>query len=87
MASESRSNTVEGVLYASRTLHEGVARPLRPRHGGVPKGYTPTAAARCAGENTAVAMKSVVVDSSAYDWEGDLPLRLPSRGQWFTRCT
>ena len=30
------------------------------------------------GDNTATAMKSVVVDLSAYDWEGDAPLKLPS---------
>jgi len=43
----------------------------------VPKGYT-RAAARGSGDNTAVAMKSVVVDSAAYDWEGDRRLRHPS---------
>ena len=42
-----------------------------------PKNYTPDAA-RKPGDNAATAMKSVVVDSSAYDWEGDAPLRLPS---------
>ena len=30
------------------------------------------------GDNTATAMKSVVVDPRAYDWEGDTPLRRPS---------
>jgi glycogen operon protein len=30
------------------------------------------------GDNAETAMKSVVVDPSAYDWEGDAPLRLPS---------
>ena len=30
------------------------------------------------GDNSATAMKSVVVDPSAYDWEGDAPLRRPS---------
>jgi len=30
------------------------------------------------GENTATAMKSVVVDPHAYDWEGDTPLGYPS---------
>ena len=29
------------------------------------------------GDNTAQAMKSVVVDTSRYDWEGDAPLRRP----------
>jgi isoamylase len=34
-------------------------------------------AASLPGENTAVAMKSVVADLSLYDWEGDEPLRRP----------
>jgi glycogen operon protein len=52
---------------------------LDPYGRGVvtPKGYTPEAA-RKPGDNAATAMKSVVVDSSAYDWEGDAPLRRPS---------
>jgi isoamylase len=36
------------------------------------------AAAQGKGDNTATAMKSVVVDPGVYDWEGDTPLRLPS---------
>jgi isoamylase len=43
----------------------------------VPKGYDRVAAGR-PGDNAATAMKSVVVDSSKYDWEGDRPLRTPS---------
>jgi glycogen operon protein len=43
----------------------------------VPKNYSREAAQR-EGDNAAVAMKSVVVDSAAYDWEGDLPLHRPS---------
>jgi glycogen operon protein len=43
----------------------------------VPPEYSRNAAIR-AGDNTATAMKSVVVDPTAYDWEGDLPLRIPS---------
>ena len=43
----------------------------------VPKGYS-RQAAREPGDNAAVAMKSVVVDPLAYDWEGDLPLNHPS---------
>src|SRR5262245_12632753 len=52
---------------------------LDPYGRGVvtPKGYAPEAARR-PGDNTATAMKSVVVDSSDYDWEGDAPLRRPS---------
>jgi len=43
----------------------------------VPDRYRRTAASE-PGDNIATAMKSVVVDPSAYDWEGDAPLRLPS---------
>jgi isoamylase len=43
----------------------------------VPKNYGRTAAAS-EGDNTATAMKSVVVDPLAYDWEEDQPLRRPS---------
>jgi glycogen operon protein len=35
-------------------------------------------AATVPGENTETAMKSVVVDPDAYDWEGDVPLYRPS---------
>jgi glycogen operon protein len=43
----------------------------------VPRGYS-REAARHPGDNCATAMKSVVVDPSAYDWEGDTPLKRPS---------
>src|SRR5215467_11685162 len=43
----------------------------------VPKNYNRNAAAS-EGDNTATAMKSVVVDPHAYDWEGDKPLRRSS---------
>ncbi|MCU1247980.1 MAG: glycogen debranching protein [Edaphobacter sp.] len=43
----------------------------------VPKAYNRDAARR-RGNNAATAMKSVVVDPTAYDWEGDMPLRRPS---------
>jgi len=42
----------------------------------VPKTYS-REAARLKGDNAAVAMKSVVTDPHAYDWEGDLPLKGP----------
>ena len=42
----------------------------------VPGNYSRDSACQ-RGENTATAMKSVVVDSRAYDWEGDMPLKLP----------
>jgi glycogen operon protein len=43
----------------------------------VPQNYSRDAA-RQKGDNTATAMKSVVADPSAYDWEGDTPLHRPS---------
>src|SRR5262245_57515596 len=42
----------------------------------VPTNYS-RAAAEAEGDNTQTAMKSVVVDPRRYDWEGDVPLRLP----------
>ncbi len=43
----------------------------------VPAAYDRHAAAR-PGDNAATAMKSVVADPGAYDWEGDAPLRRPA---------
>jgi isoamylase len=43
----------------------------------VPPGYRRDAARR-PGDDAATAMKSVVVNCGAYDWEGDTPLRRPS---------
>jgi isoamylase len=43
----------------------------------VPKGYSRTAAS-LPGDNTATAMKNVVMDPSSYDWEGDAPLHRPA---------
>src|SRR5215813_8107432 len=43
----------------------------------VPSGYNRTAAHE-KGDNAVAAMKSVVVDNRAYDWEGDRPLDRPS---------
>jgi glycogen operon protein len=43
----------------------------------VPRNYS-REAARKSGENTVVAMKSVVVDSATYDWEGDTLPKRPS---------
>src|SRR5262249_35745755 len=43
----------------------------------VPKSYS-REAARQPGDHCATAMKNVVVDPSAYDWEGDTPLKHPS---------
>jgi isoamylase len=43
----------------------------------VPKNYSRDVA-KGGGDNTAGAMKNVVVDTRSYDWEGDMPLRRPS---------
>jgi glycogen operon protein len=43
----------------------------------VPRNYS-REPARAKGNNCATAMKSVVVDPGAYDWEGDTPLNRPS---------
>jgi len=43
----------------------------------VPKNYNRDAASQ-EGDNTATAMKSVVVDTRTYNWEGDVPLKRPS---------
>jgi isoamylase len=78
-----------GQMYGYR-----VAGPSEPMHGMrfdptkilldpygrgvvVPKDYSRDAA-RQAGDNAATAMKSVVVDVHAYDWEGDTPLQRPA---------
>jgi isoamylase len=46
------------------------------RSVAVPASYSRAAACRL-GDNTAFAMKSVVADLGAYDWEGDAPLKRP----------
>src|ERR1700733_7421745 len=43
----------------------------------VPRNYSRSAAS-FEGDNAFTAMKSVVVDAHAYDWEGDTPLRRPA---------
>src|SRR5262245_8428829 len=43
----------------------------------IPESYS-REAARNEGDNTPRAMKSIVVDPHAYDWEGDTPLKRPS---------
>ncbi len=56
---------------ASKLLLDPYGRTI-----AVPKNYSRDAARR-EGDNTATAMKSVVTDPHAYDWEGDLPLKRP----------
>ena len=87
-----------GQLYGYR-----VTGPFAPEHGlrfdpskvlldpygravAVPDGYSRQLASQY-GVNDAIAMKSVVVDPSGYDWEGDAPLRRPIRAaRSSTRC-
>ncbi len=56
---------------ASKVLTDPYGRAV-----AFPKAYERGAAVR-EGDNSAQAMKSVVVDPARYDWEGDLPLRRP----------
>ncbi len=55
----------------SKLLLDPYARAI-----AVPKNYSREAARRY-GDNAATAMKSVVTDPKAYDWEGDVPLKRP----------
>jgi glycogen operon protein len=80
--------TGPGQVYGYRTMGPfDAARGLRfdpekllldpyARAVVVPDAYD-RAAARQSGDNVAVAMRSVVVDPGAYNWEGDAPLRRP----------
>ncbi len=63
---------VHGAFDPAKILLDPYARAVV-----VPKNYSRDGA-RTVGDNTATAMKSVVVDSSSYDWEGDKPLMRPS---------
>jgi glycogen operon protein len=71
---------VKGLSAAARGLRFDSAKVLLDPYGRgvvVPQNYSREAAKR-EGDNAATAMKSVVVDPSAYDWEGDKPLCRPS---------
>jgi glycogen operon protein len=71
---------VEGPSAPERGLRFDPAKVLLAPYGrgvAVPKNYSREAARR-EGDNAATAMKSVVVDPSAYDWEGDAPLCRPA---------
>jgi len=71
---------VEGLAAAERGLRFDSAKVLLDPYGRgvvVPKNYA-REAARDEGDNSSTAMKSVVVDPAAYDWEGDIPLSRPS---------
>src|SRR5216117_1374680 len=72
---------VEGPLDPARGLCFDPGKVLLDPYGrgvAVPEQYSREAAARFGHDTTATAMKSVVVDPRAYDWEGDAPLRRPA---------
>ena len=71
---------VEGPWAPANGMRFDPAKLLLDPYGRavvVPEGYGREAARR-PGDTTATAMKSVVVDPSAYDWEGDAPPRRAS---------
>jgi isoamylase len=71
---------VDGRFHAASGLRFDSSKLLLDPYGRavvVPKNYNRTAAG-AEGDNAATAMKSVVVDPRAYDWEGDTPLKRPS---------
>ena len=71
---------VDGPKAPDRGLRSDPHKLLLDPYGRgvvVPKSYS-RHAAQSPGYNTATAMKSVVVDVAAYDWEGDAPLHRPS---------
>ncbi len=71
---------VEGPSAPLRGLRFDPAKVLLDPYGRgvvVPKTYSREGAQR-EGDNARTAMKSVVVDPGAYDWEGDVPLGRPS---------
>ena len=70
----------EGPFDPSSGMRFDPAKVLLDPYGRgtvVPKNYS-REAARKEGDNAAMAMKSVVVNPRAYDWEGDTPLNRPS---------
>jgi glycogen operon protein len=71
---------VHGPVEPSKGLRFDSGKVLLDPYGRavvVPTGYNRTAAYK-QGDNAGAAMKSVVVDTGAYEWEGDRPLRRPS---------
>jgi isoamylase len=71
---------VDGPFVPERGLRFDRQKLLLDPYGRglvVPPSYD-REAARHEGDTCATAMKSVVVDCSAYDWEGDTPLRTPT---------
>jgi len=71
---------VEGPFNPHNGMRFNPAKVLLDPYGRgtvVPNNYSREAAS-IAGDNMAVAMKSVVVNPLAYDWEGDTPINRPS---------
>ena len=71
---------VQGPFDPSRGLRFDPTKVLLDPYGrgvAVPKSFS-RESAQGKGDNAATAMKSVVVNSDLYDWEGDMPLRRPS---------
>ena len=71
---------VQGPFEPQRGLRFDPEKVLIDPYGRavvIPKRYDSIAASK-SGDNCATAMKSVVVDVHAYDWEGDVPLKQPS---------
>lgn len=71
---------VHGPFDPSKGMRFDAAKLLLDPYGrgvAVPKSYS-RGAAQEQGDNAATAMKSVIVDTRRYDWEGDTPLRRPS---------
>jgi len=72
---------VEGPLDPAHGLRFDPGKVLLDPYGRgvvVPERYSREAACRFGDDTAATAMKSVVVDPRAYDWEGDAPLRRPA---------
>jgi isoamylase len=71
---------VQGPFDPARGLRFDPAKVLIDPYGrglAVPKNYSREVAC-LAGDHAATAMKSIVIDPHAYDWEGDTPLHLPA---------
>jgi isoamylase len=71
---------IDGPVDPANGLRFDPAKVLLDPYGRsvvIPRNYNRDAA-RKPGDNLATAMKSVVVDPSRYDWEGDRPLRRPA---------
>ena len=71
---------VHGPFDPGKGMRFDAAKVLLDPYGrgvAVPRDYSRKAAQK-KGDNASTAMKSVIVNSSLYDWEGDTPLKLPS---------